>query len=292
MNCKFCGLSSVVKNGMKNGSQRYLCKGCRHKFYDNGNSFAKMRTPTHVIVSALNMYFQGLSVRKVSEELSEIFGEEISQVSIWSWVQKYSRAVADYVETLPVNLSGKYHHDETEISIGGQSRWFWETIDEDTRFLVAHHVSANRSTEEAKKVFSKALAKQRPIALFTDGSFTYDGAFSKVFYTRYKASRVGKTPAQASTCIRSMMLLVSLALIPTLLTHSTLKDRLSPMHGLKHNETAQTLLDGFVAYYNFCRTHQSTGIEVKGWKELIEKAKAQETKKEIEGQSQIVMVKN
>jgi hypothetical protein len=55
------------------------------------------------------------------------------------------------------------------------------------------------------------------------------------------------------------------------------------MRGLKNDERAKTLLDGYVINYNFCRKHQSinmtpaeaAGINVKGWKQLIESAQAQ-----------------
>ncbi|MEE9283581.1 MAG: IS6 family transposase [Nitrososphaerales archaeon] len=275
--CKYCGSTTIVRNGILRGSQRYLCKSCRHKFYDNGNGFVRMRTPTHVIVSSLGMYFDGLSVRKVSSQVNDIFGEKVSQVAIWSWIQKYGKMVSEYVKTLQPSLSGKYHHDETEFKVGGEGRYFWEMIDEDTRFLLAHHLSSSRTSEEASKVFRQALSKQRPIALFTDGSFAYDEAFSKVFYTRHKASRVewirrvGIRARETNNIVERL--------------HGTLKDRLRPMRGLKRDLTARTLLDAYVAYYNFCRTHQAlgktpaqaSGLEIKGWKELIRAAQTKKT---------------
>jgi transposase-like protein len=233
-----------------------------------------MKTPTHVIVAALNMYYNGLSVRKVSAELEEVFGESISQVSVWNWVQKFSRMVADYVETLKPSLSGKYHHDETTIRVGGNDRWFWETVDQDTRFIVAHLLTESRTNEDAKTVFKQALEKQRPIALFTDGSFAYVEAVRKVFYTRYKANqvewvrRVGVRARETNNVVERL--------------HGTLKDRLRPMRGLKHDRTARIVLDGYVAFYNYCRIHQtlgttpaqSAGVAIKGWKQLIENAQA------------------
>lgn len=250
-----------------------------------------MRTPTHVIVSGLNMYFNGLSTRKVSTEINEIFGEEVSQVTVWSWVQKYSKIVSQFVETLKPSLSGKYHHDETEIKVGGENKYFWETIDEDTRFLVAHLLSSGRSTEDAIEVFTQAIKKQRPIAIFTDGSFAYNAAVNKVFYTRYKANqiewvrRVGIRARETNNIVERV--------------HQTLKDRLKPMRGLKKYQSAKTLLDGYVAYYNFCRKHQSigktpaeaSGIEIHGWKQLIENAQVTETVKEIEERTAIIEVK-
>ncbi len=62
------------------------------------------------------------------------------------------------------------------------------------------------------------------------------------------------------------------------------------MRGLKSMETAKTLLEGYVANYNFCRDHQvlgktpaqASGIEIKGWRKLIEAAQKQNVEKEVE----------
>ena len=35
--------------------------------------------------------------------------------------------VKNFVETLKPSSFGKYHHDETEIKVGGDGRYFWET---------------------------------------------------------------------------------------------------------------------------------------------------------------------
>jgi transposase-like protein len=270
----------VVKNGIRNKLQRYLCKECKHKFYDNGNSFVRMRTPNHIVVTSLNLYFSGLSSRKAIEQIEAIYGQKISQVSIWNWIQKYSKLVSNYVETLKPKLSGKYHHDETEIKVDGDGRYLWETLDEDTRFIVAHLLTDIRSTENAKKVFQKALSKQRPSVLFTDGSYSYVNAFRKVYGTRYKedrvqwVQRVGIRARETNNIVERL--------------HSTFKTRYRVLRGLKTDKTAKTFLDGYVAYYNFCRNHQSlettpakaAGLEVKGWKQLIENAQIQKTRNE------------
>lgn len=289
-NCKFCQSGNVVKHGVRAGVQRFLCNSCGHHFNDNHVGFARMRINDHVIITALNLYYDGLSTRKVQKQLSDIFGEEVAASTVWYWVSKYGELVGEYVKTLAPKLSGKYHHDETEFKVGGHEKFFWETIDEDTRFLVAHMLTGERSSEDAKKVFQMALEKQRPTAFFTDGSFAYDEAMKKVFYTRYKANqvewvrRVGIRARETNNIVERL--------------HGTLKDRLRPMRGLKHVDTAKRLLDGYVANYNFCRTHssigmtpaQAAGIEVNGWKQLIENAQAEKTTQEIQ-EKQVIEVK-
>jgi transposase-like protein len=236
-----------------------------------------MRVDSQVIVTSLNMYYSGLSTRKVAEQLSNIFGEHVSQSTVWFWIHKYSELVGEYVKDLKPKLSGKYHHDETEIAVGGEGRYFWETIDEGTRMIVAHLLTESRTSEDAKKVFQQALEVQRPTTLYTDGSFAYDSAFNKVFYSRYKADRVewvrkvGIRARQTNNIVERL--------------HGTLKDRTKPMRGLKNDERAKTLLDGYVINYNFCRKHlsinmtpaEAAGINVKGWKKLIANAQIQKS---------------
>jgi len=288
--CKYCHSDNIVKHGVRAGIQRYLCKNCSHHFYDNAVTFPRMRVDSHVIVTSLNMYYSGLSCRKVAEQLSNIFGEHVSQTTVWYWVHQYSKLVSEYVETLKPTLSGEYHHDETELKIGGQGRYFWETIDEGTRFIVAHLLTESRTSEDAKKVFQQALKVQKPITLYTDGSFAYDDAYNKVFYSRYKnervewVRRVGIRKRQTNNIVERV--------------HGTLKDRTRTMRGLKNDKEAKSLLDGYIINYNYCRKHQkigmtpaeAAGIHIKGWKQLIEAATAKKSGGKIEPEKQVMEV--
>jgi transposase-like protein len=280
--CKYCHSDNIVKHGVRAGIQRYLCKNCNHHFYDNAVTFPRMRVDSQVIVTSLNMYYGGLSTRKVAEQISNIFGEQISQTTVWYWIHQYSELVGEFVETLKPKLSGEYHHDETEIVVGGKGRYFWETIDEDTRYIVAHLLTESRTSEDARKVFQKALKVQRPMTLYTDGSFAYDDAFDKVFYSRYKADRVewirrvGIKAQETNNLVKRL--------------HGTLKDKTRVMRGLKNDKRAERLLNGYVVNYNYCRKHQSigmtpaeaAGINVKGWKQLIEQATIQKAEGKTE----------
>jgi transposase-like protein len=260
------------------GKKLVKCLSCGKRFYDDG-AFPSMRVNKHAIVTAMSMYFEGLSVRKVSRQLEGIYGEKVSQVAIWKWVRKYSILVSEYAKTLSPQLGGKWHHDETVIKCDGQNQWFWEMIDDETRFLVASHLSETRTLEDTIKVFRDAVeqAKSRPQAVFVDGSHTYDAAFNKVFYSRYKVSRVelvkriGIRSRETNNIVERL--------------HETLKERTRPMRGFKNQDSARAILDGYAANYNFARPHltlkgktpaEQAGIEVRGWKALIENAIQQE----------------
>lgn len=275
MQCKYCDSESLIKKGFVKKKQLFKCKDCGHRFYLNGK-FAKMKTPKHMIVTALNLYYDGLSLRKTQRNLKQIFGEKTSQVTILNWIRKYSQLVKEYVTTLVPQLSGLWHEDETVLKCEGRNIWFWEMIDEDTKFLVASHVSGTRTLQDTIAIFKKGFnqSKVRPQAVFVDGSHVYRRAFNKVFYTMRKDTRpeliqrVGIQTRETNNMVERL--------------HGTLKDRTKPMRGLKSYESTKDLLDGWTIHYNHVRPHQSLGGKTpaeasrmkspNNWKGLIEEA--------------------
>jgi transposase-like protein len=208
--------------------------------------------------------------------LEQIFGEKVSQVTILNWIKKYSKLVKDFVTTLTPQLSGLWHEDETMLSCEGQGIWFWELIDEDTKFLVASHVSGTRSLEDTIAIFQKGFeqSKVRPRAVFVDGSHVYNRAFNRVFYTLRKdtrpelVQRVGIRARETNNVVERM--------------HGTVKDRTRVMRGLKSFESTKSILEGFTIHYNYVRPHQSLGGKTPAqvartqapctWKGLIDEA--------------------
>jgi len=279
MNCKNCNSEQVRKWGKVRGKQIYKCLACGHRFYPDGK-FSRMKNDKNIIVAALNFYYDGLSLRKAQRNLEQIFGEKVSQVTILNWLKKYSRLVKEYMVSQVPQLSGLWHEDETMLQCKGRSIWFWEMIDEDTKFMVASHISSTRSMEDTIAIFQKGFdqSKVRPKAVFVDGSHVYSSAFNHVFYTMRKdtrpelVQRVGIKARETNNIVERL--------------HGTLKDRTKPMRGLKSFESTKLLLEGYAVHYNCVRPHQSLGnktpaqaarMEVpNNWKGLIDQAIKQE----------------
>jgi putative transposase len=235
-----------------------------------------MKNGKNLIVAALNLYYDGLSLRKTQRNLEQIFGERVSQVTILNWLKKYSVLVKEYVKTLAPQLSGLWHEDETMLSCESRNIWFWEMIDEDTKFMVASHLSNTRTFEDTVAIFKKGFeqSKVRPRAVFVDGSHVYNRAFNKVFYTMRKdtrpelVQRVGVRTRETNNIVERL--------------HGTLKDRTKPMRGLKSYESTKLLLEGYSVHYNCVRPHQSLNGKTpaqaarmnasSNWKGLIEEA--------------------
>jgi transposase-like protein len=275
MNCKYCNSANVTKKGIRHTKQTYKCKDCGHIFVLNGK-FSRMRNDKNIIVAALNFYYDGLSLRKAQRNLEQVFGEKISQVTILNWIKKYSQLVKEYMVSEVPQLSGLWHEDETMLSCEGRSIWFWEMIDEDTRFMVASHLSNTRTFEDTVATFKQGVeqAKVKPRAVFVDGSFVYSRAFNKVFYSHYRnervelVQRVGIRARETNNIVERL--------------HCTLKDRTRCMRGLHSYESTKLLLEGWSVHYNCVRPHQSLGGKTpaqaarmnipNNWKGLIDEA--------------------
>jgi len=244
-----------------------------------------MRKPERIIATVLDMYFEGLSVRKVARQIAKIFGVEVDYSTIWDWIQKYSRLVKNYVDSLKVDVGKEWQVDETVInSKGSVDPWFWEVLDKETRFMVASHLSKSRTEEDAIELFRKAKekAKHTPKRISTDGLQAYRKGYKKNFWVRYKDERpelIQKVRLRGEINNNSVERL-----------HGTLKDRTKPARGLGSNriggnhriDTIDNLLKSWEIHYNFVRPQTSlkgkipeevAGIEeLNDWRTLIKQA--------------------
>jgi len=293
MICKYCNSENVVKNGHTNGKQFYVCKDCGHKFVEP-EAYPKMRTKGKVIATAIDLYFEGLSVRKVQAQLSKILAVKVSQVAIWKWIVKYSSLASHFVEQFTPQLLGVYHVDETAIKCKGVQKWFWEIIDDQTKFLVASHLSGSRTTEDAIALFEKSVrvAKKMPVSVYCDGLPAYIDGYNKVFRTLRKDTRPELVRRVGIRAVHNQNVVERL--------HGTLKDRLKPTRGLKGEETVRKLLEGWVVHYNYVRKHQTlkgktpanaSGINIENsWNTLIKSAIVDMTKSELSKKECLPMV--
>ena len=248
--CKYCGSSNVEKYGWrynKNGKkQRYRCKDCGKRFVlDDG--FSKSNYTPEIITQALDLYFKGLSLRKVADYFNQFYGYKMHHTTVLNWVRKYTMIIEAYIETLKPELSEIWHVDEMMIKTGGKFSWLWHAMDSETRFLIANLITDTRHIEDARNLFKnvKKQAKQRPKAIVTDGLQAYHKAFKKEFYAHYPPCyhiRLAKFTDKVNNNNIERL-------------HGTIREREKIMRGMQSNETAKQIMDGFKIYYNFIRNH-------------------------------------
>jgi putative transposase len=276
--CSVCGSSHIQKWGWKyykNGSrtQRFKCLDCSHRWNAKNEGFERMRSNPHAITVALDLYFKGVSLRKIVDHLKQFERVNVSHVAVIKWIKKYVTLMKDYVDALHPELSRVYHADETKVNIRGQWVWLWHLMDGDTRFLLANHVSQGRTVADARLAFreAKAVAKTDARVLLTDGLPSYGPAAQKEFPNAVHISGVGIQGRVNNNRMERY--------------HGTFKERSKVMRAIK--KTDSSFIEGQRIYYDYLRPHtalegktpaQAAGIELdltgNKWESLIKKAAA------------------
>lgn len=185
----------------------------------------------------------------------------------------------NYTDKLKPDTSAKWHTDEMMFKVKEEKRyvWLWNTIDSETRFLLAQNITETREIEDATKQFSDAVKKadDRPVWMVTDKLPAYERAFGKVIY-RVRGARKHHIQIKGQTA-RANMKIERL--------NSSIREREKVVRAFKNPETAKKILDGWQIYYNYIRPHQTLngltpaeasgiqlGLEGNKWLGLIQKS--------------------
>lgn len=179
--CPHCNSKKIVKYGYRfnhtKKKQRWKCKDCQKLFViDDG--FKKMKSERELITCCLDLYMNGMSLRKIERHVNQFSANKITYRSIHNWLLKYARVLKPFSERFEFQLSRIYHTDEIFVNCKGQQHYFWDIIDKGTRMLVATHYSEKRDSKSARMLFLKV--KHKPLTLFTDGLQGYRKAYRKV----------------------------------------------------------------------------------------------------------------
>jgi transposase-like protein len=279
--CDRCGSIRTMKYGKYRGERQvFYCKDCKHKFKQP--LLVKARFTPETITLCLDLYFSGLSLRKIARNLSDHFGVTIYYSTIYRWIEKYVPVISDYVNSLSPQLSQTWHADELFLRMKGsphQGRYaglafMWNVMDRETRFLLASRVSEGRDIAGAVKAFQEAIKNahgQTPETLHSDAHKSYAVGIRPAF------DGSGKTPEHVANCgVKKRH--ANNNRIERL--NGTVRERVKVQRGWKSYQTP--LAEGQRIQYNFVRPHmalegktpaQAAGIEVRsGWNELFKQA--------------------
>ena len=128
------------------------------------------KTPSKYVYYGLHLYFSGLSLRKASERLSQMYKR--NHVSIWNWIQKYK----------PLKIQDRkrkileYIVDETLIKIGSEYIWIWVAIEPENMQILALTISKERNMFVAERFLSGLIKIHGKHAISTDGGTWYPQA--------------------------------------------------------------------------------------------------------------------
>jgi transposase-like protein len=255
--CPKCGSIRVVKFGNYNGKQLFKCKDCKTKFREG--LIKKAHYSPETITLTLDLYFSGLSTRKIARTVNDHFDMDIDQSTIYRWIERFIPRISEYVRTLTPKLSETWHADELFVRMkGGQTRvgkgtarmdiaLLWNVMDRKTRFLLASKLSKARDCAGADRAFREALSNAKgsePETIYADALPSYGEAM--MFWPRdnkpnlIAKAGVGKPHANNNRIER---------------LNGTLRERVKVQRGWKSFKTP--IAEGQRIHYNFVKPHMA-----------------------------------
>ena len=249
--CKFCDSMDIFRFGhTKKGTQRYICNDCGGTFIDN-KAPPRMRFPSEAIALALNLFYESASLSKIQRQVELTYGLRPDRMTVYRWIVRYSQKATKALSDVPIKVGSTWVADETMIGLkekGGSKQWFWDIIDDKTRFLLGSHLSQSRTTGDAQTLVERAAkrAGKVPRIVTTDKLVAYLDGIELAFGADTKHIRAKKLTAESGTQLIERF-------------HSTLKERTKVMRSFFRRGTAKTVMDGWLVHYNFFRPHSAVG---------------------------------
>ncbi len=197
------------------------------------------------IGAAVDMYFDGLSYRRVAENIEQYFGRPTNAVTVMRWVHGYADLAHEIVTDTKIPTGPEWVADELVVKVGGRKYWLFNVMDSETRFILAAYLSPVRTARAAATAMSIARdrAENAPRVLKTDGLPSYGRGIRQAF----PSHPVKHVVTEGIRAIINNNLSERL--------QGTLRDRDKTLRGLKARDSGQTYIDGLVLHYNYFRPH-------------------------------------
>jgi transposase-like protein len=245
-----------VKYGHANGKQVLKCRDCGKKFREG--LIKKTRYTPETITLTLDLYFSGLSLRKITRTLGDHFGlENLGKSTVYRWIETFVPKISAYVNNLNPQLSPDWHADELFVKMKGGARtpnnpkesiaYLWNVMDRKTRFLLASKLSRFRDISGADRALIEAYhnAKgSKPERIYTDALKSYQMAIA-CWPEDQRPIHIAKSglrkPVATNNRIEAL--------------NGTLRERVKVQRGWKSYKTP--LAEGMRIHYNFVKPHSS-----------------------------------
>lgn len=158
MKCPHCGSGRVIKAGeLKNKyltKQGYRCKDCR-RFFVERDGFEHRSYPKHIILQALHLYAEGLSLEKVRDFLWQHHGFSPADSTMLDWVKCYSKVLHRLLRRLKPRVKGRVHVDELVVSVNRNRYNVLHAVDSKTRYCFESELERSRDTEAYERFFKR-----------------------------------------------------------------------------------------------------------------------------------------
>jgi transposase-like protein len=256
--CDRCGSIRVIRYGKSGNKQTFYCKDCGRKFTEP-TLLRKAKYNPELISLTLDLYFSGLSLRKIARNINDHFDMELNFSTIYKWIQKYIPAISEYVNSLTPQLSDSWHADELFVKVKGGTTYkgnkglgfLWNIMDRKTRFLIASKLSEARDKKGAIQAFKEAIRNANglePERIYTDSLKVYKEGIIESFdhLPAFKQPNqiakcgIGKPHANNNRVER---------------LNGTLRERVKVQRGWKSIKTP--IAEGMRIQYNFVKPHMA-----------------------------------
>jgi transposase-like protein len=265
VSCPSCSSNKIKKDGKRKTKnrgviQRYKCKDCRLRFVlDDG--FYRMRNHEKKVTLCMDLYYNGMSFRKIQEHLKAFYPKNCHYSTAYRWIVKYAQMISNLTDNLPIKSGQEiqvdemeYHRRQVHKKKGVSKDWFIDSIDVQTRFMVNSKYFKSRGQVEIKEVLAKVKYKTEGYVttVTTDGYTSYEKVVKKTWGYNNKKCRYNVFHKKVTASKGEGFNLFIERL------HNSIRERTKTMRGF-HGciESASAIMKGYEIYYNFIRKHQA-----------------------------------
>jgi transposase-like protein len=256
--CFYCESKEVVGHGFRETEsgkrKRFKCNGCGKTFVEN-EGFKHLKGSPEMVLTALDLYFKGLSLRKIADHFVQFKQVKVSPSTVLRWTNDYMALISEYVKDLKPEVSARWHADEMMVKAGGKWLYVWNCMDAKTRFILSERVTKSRENIDAQNLFKMAKEKagKTPEIIITDKLEQYKNAFAKEFLPRGR--RFSFRHESKHYAYKGFPDKANNNLIERF--HGTMRERNKVQRGLQNLESANRMMRNLTTYYNFLRPHSA-----------------------------------
>jgi len=246
--CPHCKTDHAIKRGVKKNKcgwiPRYSCNNCKKWFVDR-KGFENFRHTPEIITAALDLRAKGMSLANIVDHLDQHHRIKVSRKTILDWTKKFGKKLKSFTQTLKPIIGGQIHADEMFVKVRKEWNYYWDAIDNTTKFLVGDHLSKERNYKECNTFLKKV--KEQPInqphEIHTDCSYDYPLPIKRVFGK--KGILHAYYPAWKCKFKNN----------PIERLHNTIKQTIKTFRNFDNHQSTQNFLDFNKTYYNYIRKH-------------------------------------
>ena len=156
-NCRYCGSSRTVLNGVRKGEQLRRCNACRTRQGEKGAMGGHSYTPDQ-IGAGIEKFYTALSSRRAAKLTEERFGMESNRISpqtVINWTRQYTDVAVALARGCQAAGGGMW--SICRRSLGLYPRMWWIVVDGATDYILASCLDDTMTEDVARRVLRQAL---------------------------------------------------------------------------------------------------------------------------------------